>query len=473
MNNMPLTTGQVHTMCGIAAFSAPADSNLNARLLAHHLLTQIEDRGSHASGFAYIDADGSVGMYKNPIPGSQLPLHELPRNAKTVVIHTRYATQGSPKNNRNNHPVISTDNRIALVHNGVISNDYALREELGLTDAHGEVDSLVIPSLIAQQGEKALSKLSGYAAIAWLDVENPEILSIAKLKNSPVSYTHLPDGTFVMASTAPLLIKALWGAGLEFGGVFDLAETRMLKIKGGFIMDHDRSPVMSYDYGSYRRHANATSGGKGTTTPPTSTTTTVRGSEDGPKTVVIPGSTDEKDVADVVADLEAWRAKRALDDQNIASKAMAMLTGPSDSWTQEEWDDYMDQLDERELLDADLGNLDDAMTCTIGGSASKYGEGFYILDAEGDISHYAELEMLEGQLAWYAKMSRTDNDLFDVDAEINWVNHIMDLGAVDDDGKLISWVDDSADVDEWESPAVRNLQYIREGAQRLASLKGA
>jgi hypothetical protein len=60
-----------------------------------------------------------------------------------------------------------------------------------------------------------------------------------------------------------------------------------------------------------------------------------------------------------------------------------------------------------------------------------------------------------------------------VDKSINWVNWIMDLGAVNDDGQLVSWVEDSADIDEHESPAVRNLQHIRDGVQYLERLAGA
>lgn len=465
-------------MCGIAAFSSPAGAKTNARLLAHHLLTAIESRGSHASGFAYSLEDGTVGMYKNPTPGSQLSLHELPRDAKTVVMHTRYATQGKPEDNRNNHPVVSTDNRIALVHNGVISNDWRLREELGLEAKHGEVDSLVIPSLLAQQGIDGLSKLSGYAAIAWLDANKPGLLQIAKLKQSPVAYTYLFDGTFVMASTPALLERAVEASGYKYGGVFELAEARMISVRGGFIHSHEKTPIMSYDYNSYRRHSNATSGGHGTT-PPSSTTTypprksadvnfqapPTKGSEDS--NVYAPGKDEEPvDVDGYLADLEEWRARRSAEDEKIAGKAMAMLTGPQTGWTEEEWEEYTAQLEERDNQDH--------MSCTIDGGESEYTEGFYILDGEGDISHYPSLDELEQKLAWFAKMSRTEYDIFpSADDKTNWVNHIMDLGHIEEDGELVSWVDDMAGVDDFESPAVRNLQYIREGLGNLVTLKGA
>lgn len=460
-------------MCGIAAFSKPEGSTLNSRHLAHHLLTQIESRGSHASGFSYINADGKVGIYKNPVPGSQLSLHELPRDARTVILHTRYATQGPQSDNRNNHPVISTDRRIALVHNGVISNDGRLRGELGITKEHGEVDSLVIPSLISQQGTDGLKELSGYAAIAWLDVEHPTDLYIARLKNSPVAYTHLFDGTFVMASTPALLELALLNANEIYGGIFELQDSRMITVTGGFIYEYEKAPLMSYDYGSYRRHSTATSGGaKATSAATTKEGTTlagvtpIRGTEDRPK-VVIPEREDETvDIDGYYADLDQWRANQAERDAKIAGKAMALLKEDSGRWDDGVWEEYMAQLEAREAEEQH-------MSCTADGSESQYGEGFYILDAEGDISHYTDLELLERQLKWLAEMSRTDNDLFDAEEKINWINHIMDLGHVESDGELVSWVDDSASVDEFESPAVRNLAYIREGANRLATLKGA
>lgn len=464
-------------MCGIAAFSKPEGSAVNARLLAHHLLTQIESRGSHASGFAYVNADGSVGIYKNPTPGSQLGLQELPRDARTVILHTRYATQGAPEDNRNNHPVISTDRRIALVHNGVISNDRHLRAELGIDGRHGEVDSLVIPSLIAQQGTAGLSKLAGYAAIAWIDNQDAKNLRIAKLKNSPVSYTHLFDGTFVMASTESLLVKAMLGAGQSFGGVFELAESKMITVQNGFIMDHEPAPRMTYDYGSYQRHSNATSGGHGTTaTTPVSRVTArplpaakpaAKGSEDDNRKVYIPEPDEAPvDVDAYLADLEEWRAKRSASDEATATKAMALMDGPKDTWTTEEFNEYIAELEARDAQDH--------MSCTLDGGESNYSEGFYILDGEGDISHHPSLEDLETKLKWFSEMRRTDLDIFpNVEDKVNWVNHIMDIGHIETDGELVSWVDDMASVDDFESPAVRNLQYIREGLGSLVVLRGA
>ena len=463
------------------------DARVNARELAHALLTQIENRGSHASGFAWYGADGSYGVYKQPRPGSQLALSELPRDAKTVILHTRYATQGSPQDNRNNHPVVSTDNRIALVHNGVISNDGALRADLGITRAeHGEVDSLVIPSLIAQEGVKSLSRLSGYAAIAWLDGNEDGQLHIAKLKQSPVSYTHLPNGTFVMASTSALLEMALITINYEYGGVFDLSEGRMLEVHGGFIAEHDKAPSMSYNHQAYNRYSSATAGGHGTARTPakaTSPATPAAGTTLSGKAPVVKGSEDScsTDLENYYEDLEKWREKNAKKDlENQGRPAVLFEPGDiddddddeevvtdQDTMSDEEWDDFILRMEEAEELRTQRSQQ---------WASSEYlaGEGFYVVDAEGNITHHPVLEDLEAYLRWLSKMQRGEWDLYQgLGDNMNWVNHIMDLGAVDADGNLDSWVDDTAGIDTFESPAVRNLQYIREGAHLLERLKGA
>lgn len=472
-------------MCGIAAFSVPSGTNVNARLLAHHLLTQIENRGNHASGFAWYTEDGRFGVYKQPMPGSQLPLAELPRNAKTVILHTRYATQGDRMDNRNNHPVLSTDNQIALVHNGVISNDYRLRGPLGITsEEHGEVDSLVIPSMIAQHGVKGLSGLSGYAAIAWLDKAENGLLNIAKLKSSPVAYTHLRNGTFVMASQSSLLELALLNIDAEYGGVFDLPEGRMLKVDGGFIIDHERAPSMSYDYQAYNRHSNATSGGHGKTDRTVSTLgqpKSATGSEDATRestkdgvkvTSFLPdGTIVERHYGSIDEELADWRKQRA--EANMAEatvdsdgKAMVLFDDPEGEWdysdvgapdaVTDKWDEIVARMEAEEI------------------AANMKDEGFYLLDHEGDISHYPTLEDLESRLAWLAKMTRDAADPFPgADDKVYWVNYVRDLGSVQKGGVLESWVEDSADIDNFESPAVRNLNYIREGVGHLSTLRGA
>lgn len=506
-------------MCGIAAFSLVPGSKVNARALGHALLTQIESRGSHASGFSFVDLNGDPGIYKQPKPGSQLSMAEMPRKVKSAILHTRYATQGLPSDNRNNHPVLSTDKSIALVHNGVISNDHLLRADLGMTLANsGEVDSAVIPNLIAQGGVKALAKLSGYAAIAWIDgTEGNGVIRIMRLKTSPVAFTHLSDGSFVMASTPQLLRAALEQANIEYGAVFELGDSKFISVYDGWIYDMVQAPAMSYNSQAYSRYSGATSGGHGTTPTTPRTTYTAPGAAtksaaaatpavttpaSGPAgavgsevvgtgvsshpTAVFPknlnadGSPKSDD--DIYKELEEWRQKRDKEDANtlaavnksLAAQRSAQEPGstlefvaPNVLSSDADWENYVTEMEAQEDENTE------GESCSTLANRYLAGEGFYIVDDSGDMSHYPTLDDLEKRLAWIAKMGKTDQDLFQVNDNINWVNHILDLGSVDSEGSLDSWIDDMGGIDDFEMPAERNLQYIREGAGRLVSLKGA
>src|SRR5205807_7077659 len=56
-------------------------------------------------------------------------LHERPAPGCVGISHTRWATHG-PANDRNAHPHLSSDGRVAVVHNGVIENYATLRRQL-------------------------------------------------------------------------------------------------------------------------------------------------------------------------------------------------------------------------------------------------------------------------------------------------------------------------------------------------------
>lgn len=250
-------------MCGIGGFSLSKDSNINPRVLANSLLTCLEDRGGMASGFAYQD-EKQKGFYKDAVPGSQLSLKALPRSTKNVIVHTRLATHGSTKDNRNNHPVISPEREIALVHNGVIYNHQEVRASLPKIDF--EVDTAVIPALIeADPSLKRLTELDGDAAIAWFDVKKRDTLNIARLEHSPLVIAQIEDGSLIFASTEALLWRTLIQLDLtptymETAKQYNYYQVRQGVIAGWEELAEPEVKRRSWDY-SYYRHQ--TSGAKG------------------------------------------------------------------------------------------------------------------------------------------------------------------------------------------------------------------
>jgi hypothetical protein len=405
-------------------------------------------------------------VYKAAVPGSQLPLAELPRNAGTVILHTRYYTQGHPSDNRNNHPVISPKGDIALVHNGVISNDDDFRTRWPDLP---QVDSAVIPAIIETDGIFGTSALAGYAAIAWLDASDPtaaDVLNIARLDSSPVVYTWLYDGSFVWASTMAILLRALGTLDLEHGHVFSMVDGQMLGIRHGIPVDSFEGLKMQEDWWAQYRFGNATAGGHG------AAKTSAKANSARPRGI---GSSfgiregDEGVWDDTPADAKDWDDMSWDDDNDIRTGSRmvtfdantAMALGPESNsptgggvWVRDESGELVKQFTES------LSLTDD-------------NKGFYIVHFDGTMEHFESMDAMENYLSWLGNMVMPDNAPFpDAAITTRWTNHILDLGDVTVRGGMNSWLEDLGRIDYYESPATYNLDYIRDGASDLIILKG-
>lgn len=89
-------------MCGIAGASFDPGFQIDAGVndIAAHMLLDIEHRGTHATGLAWYRPDGKVRFRKDPIRARKFVKSILPNLdvGPTFIAHTRFATQGSPKN---------------------------------------------------------------------------------------------------------------------------------------------------------------------------------------------------------------------------------------------------------------------------------------------------------------------------------------------------------------------------------------
>jgi amidophosphoribosyltransferase len=192
-------------MCGIFGFiTSEGEGPEIARLRRIALVTQ--SRGGHAFGLAWLDHDGTIKTFKQPGP-AKAHLDELDecRNAVVLAGHCRFATHGSPADNRNNHPHAAGAG--FLVHNGVIYNHRQLLQHYGL-EPKSQCDSEVLGLLMARCAGTIVQR-SAWAAnqaqgdLAMLGVwRNPARLLLAR-RGRPLHFgtahhgyyfASLPDG---------------------------------------------------------------------------------------------------------------------------------------------------------------------------------------------------------------------------------------------------------------------------------------
>ncbi len=153
-------------MCGLFGFISRSGRGPDLdRLRRIALETQL--RGDHAFGLAWIARDGKLHAFKCPGPASD-NLAELDRCQGALIVagHCRYATHGTPDENRNNHP--HRAGRGWLVHNGVVRNHARIAEHYGLI-TQTECDSEVLGLLMA----KIPGSLQRRAAFAVDATEGP------------------------------------------------------------------------------------------------------------------------------------------------------------------------------------------------------------------------------------------------------------------------------------------------------------
>jgi hypothetical protein len=198
----------------------------------------IESRGLDATGVATINKKGNDYVEKADLPAKEFIQWRrgIDRNPKSILLHTRFSTKGTPLNNDNNHP-IKYGNSI-VIHNGHISNDDELFESENL-DRIAHVDSEIIAALFDKYTlEKAhipLQKLEGNCAVAVIDKRSPNSLVLAKGHSSPLSYV-VCRNTIIWASSDMAIkeaCKKVLDVNLEWSEMKRLSEGQILYVEDG------------------------------------------------------------------------------------------------------------------------------------------------------------------------------------------------------------------------------------------------
>ena len=185
-------------MCGVVAVIGKS----LASSLVLEGLKKLEYRGYDSAGIASIynnqlQVVKSEGKLKNLIEKFESAIKTKSyNNTKIAIGHTRWATHGNI-NIKNAHPLVS-DNKVAVVHNGIIENYLNLKEDL-ISEGYifnSVTDTEVIPHLfvkyikegnnLLQAGKLVLKDIKGAFAFVAMSTDFPEELFVSR-NASPIA----------------------------------------------------------------------------------------------------------------------------------------------------------------------------------------------------------------------------------------------------------------------------------------------
>ncbi|PIF44457.1 glucosamine--fructose-6-phosphate aminotransferase (isomerizing) [Chryseobacterium sp. 52] len=203
-------------MCGIVGYTGFQD----AYDIVINGLRRLEYRGYDSAGIVLEGSNKKfeVEKTKGKVDDLVKISAQLKGTAKIGMGHTRWATHGVPSD-RNSHPHLSNNGKIALVHNGIIENYDTIKTmltEKGYT-FKSETDTEVLVNLIQYFTDLnsetdfptavryALNEVYGAYAITVLHEDCPGILVVARL-GSPLAIG-IGDKEYFIASDASPFVE--------------------------------------------------------------------------------------------------------------------------------------------------------------------------------------------------------------------------------------------------------------------------
>jgi glutamine---fructose-6-phosphate transaminase (isomerizing) len=200
-------------MCGIVAYIGQK----KAYPILIKGLQRLEYRGYDSSGVALMNGDLNVYKKKGKVSDLVDFAKDKDLDATMGIGHTRWATHGKP-DDINAHPHQSGNDRLVLVHNGIIENYASLKTALQRLGHvfHSQTDTEVLVHLIEELQERenlpleeavrvALTKVVGAYAIVVMDKEDKSKI-VAARKASPL-VLGIGKDEFLLASDATPIIE--------------------------------------------------------------------------------------------------------------------------------------------------------------------------------------------------------------------------------------------------------------------------
>ncbi|WP_296559897.1 glutamine--fructose-6-phosphate transaminase (isomerizing) [uncultured Acetobacterium sp.] len=198
-------------MCGIVGYIG----RKQAQDVLISGLSRLEYRGYDSAGIATLEnAVIRVEKKKGRLKNLEEVLVNTPLAGQVGIGHTRWATHGVPSD-ANAHPHSSFGTEISVVHNGIIENYMALKNELQalghvfLSDTDTEVIAHLLNELytgdLVETIQIALKRMRGSYALAILCANEPDKI-VAVRKDSPL-IVGLGDGENFIASDIPAILN--------------------------------------------------------------------------------------------------------------------------------------------------------------------------------------------------------------------------------------------------------------------------
>jgi glucosamine--fructose-6-phosphate aminotransferase (isomerizing) len=178
-------------------------------------LKRLEYRGYDSAGIAVLDAGNCLNVRRasGKLRNLEDALHLSPLAGLYGIGHTRWATHGRPTE-ENAHPHRDCHGDIVVVHNGIVENYLALKQQL-MDEGHRfvtETDTEVIAHLVEKHFDgnlenavrDAVRELTGVFALSVISRKDPD--KIVAARSGPPVVVGLGDHEYFVASDVPAIL---------------------------------------------------------------------------------------------------------------------------------------------------------------------------------------------------------------------------------------------------------------------------